>query len=42
MRYAIDSSKIKNKLRWRPKVSFMIGLKKHLIGTKIIKNTIQI
>ena len=28
MRYAIDSSKIKNKLRWRPKVSFMIGLEK--------------
>ena len=28
MRYAINSSKLKNKLRWKPKISFSKGLEK--------------
>jgi len=28
MRYAIDSSKIKKKLNWKPKINFMTGIKK--------------
>ena len=28
MRYAIDSSKIKNKLKWKPKINFLNGLEK--------------
>ncbi len=28
MRYAINSNKIKHKLKWKPKISFYIGLKK--------------
>ena len=28
MRYAINSNKIKNKLKWKPRVNFMTGLEK--------------
>ena len=28
MRYAINSSKLKNKLKWKPKVNFAKGLEK--------------
>jgi len=28
LRYAIDSSKLKNKLKWKPKTNFLIGLQK--------------
>ena len=27
MRYALNSNKIKNKLRWRPKINFKKGIK---------------
>ena len=42
MRYAINSSKIKKDLKWKPNTNFVEGLKRHLIGTILIKVIIQV